>query len=168
MQMGLQQTGMSGSIFEDPQVSERWSKLVEWLDRYGAYWRMEVLGLVTHVELFVSAALRAAERECLNRVEVSRGVCESVRALLLSHGIEPEAVEGYELKGVRKEVAEVVAAVFPRLRLPSVNSRKVGSAATAAIDVERAPEDTCPECGSRLVFLKTLKRYYCFTCKKYR
>ena len=166
--MGLKQTEMASSVFEDPQVSERWSRLVEWLDRYGAYWREEGLGLVTHVELLVSAALRAAERGCLDRGEVARGVCERVRALLLSHGIEPGVVEGYELKGVRKEVAEVVAAVFPRLQSPSANSRKVGSAATAVIDVERAPGDTCPECGSKLVFLKTLKRYYCFTCKKYR
>jgi len=48
--MGLKQTEMASSVFEDPQVSERWSRLVEWLDRYGAYWREEGLGLVTHVD----------------------------------------------------------------------------------------------------------------------
>ena len=28
-------------VFRDPQVSEQWSKLVEWLDRYGVYWKDE-------------------------------------------------------------------------------------------------------------------------------
>jgi hypothetical protein len=49
-------------VFEDPQVSEQWSKLVEWLDKYGAYWRDETLSLVTRVELLASAVLRVAER----------------------------------------------------------------------------------------------------------
>jgi hypothetical protein len=71
--MGLKQTEMASSVFEDPQVSERWSRLVEWLDRYGAYWREEGLGLVTHVELLVSAALRAAERGGLDRGRLHEG-----------------------------------------------------------------------------------------------
>ena len=166
--MALKHAEAVGVVFEDPQVSEWWNKLVEWLDKYGVYWREEVLGLITHVELLVSAVLRAAESRGLDKGKLAREVCERVRALLASHDIEPENVEGYELKGVRKEVAEIVAVIFPKLQSPSVDSRKMVSAATTAIAVEQALGDVCPECGSRLVFLKTLRRYYCFTCKKYR
>ena len=166
--MGLQQAGAVGPVFEDPLVSERWDKLVEWLDRYGVYWREEMLGLVTHVELLVSAAFRAAERLGLDKSEVSREVCERVRALMLSRGIDPELVKGFELKGVRREVAETVATVFPGLRSPSGDTGAEILAARVVTTVEPEPSVACPECGSKLVFLKTLKRYYCFTCKKYR
>jgi hypothetical protein len=87
---------------------------------------------------------------------------------MLSRGIDPELVKGFELKGVRREVAETVATVFPGLRSPSGDTGAGVLAASVVTTVEPEPSVVCPECGSKLVFLKTLKRYYCFTCKKYR
>jgi hypothetical protein len=157
-------------VFEDPQVSEQWSKLVEWLDRYGAYWRDETLSLVTRVELLASAVLRAAERTGVDVHVVAQELCKRVHALLASRNVQPELVEGLELKGMRKEVAELVAAVFPRLLPPGrVTGAEAQAGTTAAVaPAAVAPESKCPECGSPLVHLKTLNRRYCFTCKRYR
>ena len=104
------------------------------MDRYGAYWRDETLSLVTRVELLASAVLRAAERAGVDVHVVAQELCKRVHALLASRNVQPELVEGLELKGMRKEVAELVAAVFPKLLPPGrVTGAEAQTGTTAAV-----------------------------------
>jgi len=174
-----------GSVFRDPQVSKRWKELVSWLRRRQPYWREEVLSLLSLVELLVHDSLIAANRLGIDQTLTAKEVSEKVRELLIYYQVQPELIQGYELKGIRREVAEVLTAIFPRLsqprgtvtslasaqvkitpeKLPGKPSREIpgGGSATSLTSLS----NLCPECGSELIYIKTLKRYYCFRCKKY-
>lgn len=66
--------------------------------------------------------------------------------------------------------SSVAASATSRYGSPTIQakSRKevFESKALPRSDLSRA-QRFCPRCGSRLFYLRTIKRYYCFTCKKY-
>jgi len=173
------------SVFRDPQVSKRWKELVSWLRRRQPYWREEVLSLLSLVELLVHDSLIAANRLGIDQTLTAKEVSEKVRELLIYYQVQPELIQGYELKGIRREVAEVLTAIFPRLSPSRITAASLASAqVTTAAEKPpgRSSQETslssgvapltrismsCPVCGSELVYIKTLRRYYCFKCKKY-
>jgi hypothetical protein len=65
-------------VFEDPQVSEQWSKLVEWLDRYGVYWRDETPTL--------SLALSRLEKNPREACDITSCALSPRRSVLLNAG----------------------------------------------------------------------------------
>lgn len=167
--MSSQQSERLEAVWEDPQVVEAWGKLVKWLDSYGRYyWNSEQTSLVTKVEMFASAALRAAERAGVDGSVVAQEISRRVQELLRAYNVRPELID-FEPKGMRKSVAEVLSIIFSKPQLPTKQVRDLKPKDELSLKTTRVfgVNEVCPQCGSPLVYLKTLGRYYCFVCKKY-
>jgi ankyrin repeat protein len=117
MDASLQREDLEG-FFSSPEVRQRWLELETWLRKYSIYWRDEVVGLITHIELLVYDSLRLADKKGIDKALVSGILSSRIRELLLSFNIQPENIAGYELKGMRKDVAEVLSQIFPKLKNP--------------------------------------------------
>lgn len=117
MENGLQSQDLE-AIFSSPEVKQRLLELEIWLKKYSIYWRDELVGLITHVELLLYNTLRLADKKGVDKARVAEILTGWIRELLLSYNIQPEDITGYEPKGVRKDVAEVLLQIFPNIKNP--------------------------------------------------
>jgi ribosomal protein S27AE len=117
MENGLQSQDLE-AIFSSPEVKQRLLELEIWLKKYSIYWRDELVGLITHVELLLYNTLRLADKKGVDKARVAEILTGRIRELLLSYNIQPEDITGYEPKGVRKDVAEVLLQIFPSIKNP--------------------------------------------------
>jgi ribosomal protein S27AE len=117
MENGLQSQDLE-AIFSSPEVKQRLLELEIWLKKYSIYWRDELVGLITHVELLLYNTLRLADKNGVDKARVAEILTGRIRELLLSYNIQPEDITGYEPKGVRKDVAAVLSQIFPNIKNP--------------------------------------------------